>query len=149
MFVCVCVCLCQSVCLIDSLSVYPSYVFIVSEIGPKCWFHYNVHIHRWNQTKMKSTGREGMTQTRLKAKTEGTTRLPDTFGFHGFLRSVGLANFLLSFVYYESLKRELKTKNYIWISVRWKTNLCLLWIVKASAKDKNYIWISVRWKAKN
>ena len=24
------------------------------------------------------------------------------------------------FVYYESLKRELKTKNYIWISVRWK-----------------------------
>ena len=59
------------------------------------------------------------------------------------------------FVYYESLKRELKKR--LILECRcdlgehrryWKL-CCLLWIVKASAKDKNYIWISVRWKAKN
>ena len=29
----------------------------------------------------------------------------------------GLMLFIMNFVYYESLKRELKTKNYIWIPV--------------------------------
>jgi hypothetical protein len=70
LFVSVSVCLCQyvcvfvSVCLLESLSEHPSHAFIASEIGPKRWFNYNAHIHRWNQKKMTPTGRERMTQTR-------------------------------------------------------------------------------------